>query len=110
MAENAEIAKPYGHVGVVGAGAWGTGLAVVAAQSGRGVTVWARDLASPKVRQARGSRLLEGVAFTNEREKALEVDTLLLAIPAQHLRNLLIKLPAEFAAPAVLCMKGIERG
>ena len=110
MAENAEIAKPYGHVGVVGAGAWGAALAVVAAQSGRRVTVWARDLASPKVRQARGSRLLEGIAFTNEREKVLEADALLLAIPAQHLRNLLLKLPAEFAAPAVLCMKGIERG
>ncbi|HLY05733.1 MAG TPA: NAD(P)-binding domain-containing protein, partial [Rhizomicrobium sp.] len=110
MAENAETAKPYGHVGILGSGAWGTALAVVAAQSGRQVTVWARDLASPKARQARGSRLLEGVVITAEREKAMEADALLLAVPAQHLRNLLVKLPADLAAPAVLCMKGIERG
>lgn len=110
MAENAESAKTYGHVGILGAGAWGTALAVVAVQSGRRVTVWARDLASSKVRQARGFPLLKKVAFTAEREKALETDVILLALPAQHLRNLLFKLPTEFAAPAVLCMKGIERG
>ena len=110
MDENAETAKPYGHVGILGGGAWGTALAVVAAQAGRQVTVWARDLTSAKVRHARGSRLLEGIAFTDEREKALQAETLLLAIPAQHLRNLLFKLPTAFAAPAVLCMKGVERG
>lgn len=110
MAESVEIAKPYDHVGILGGGAWGTALAVVAAQSGRQVTVWARDLASAKVRHARGSSLLKGVAFTAEREKALVAGTVLLALPTQHLRSLLFKLPTELAAPAVLCMKGIERG
>ena len=110
MAENPETTKAYQHVGILGGGAWGTALAVVAAQSDRQVTVWARDLASAKVRHARGSPLLERVAFTAEREEALEAEALLLAIPAQYLRSLLFKLPAELAVPVVLCMKGIERG
>ena len=110
MAESAEIAKPYSHVGILGGGAWGTALAIVAAQAGRQVTLWARDLSSSKVRHARGSPLLETVAFTPERERALQSETLLLAFPAQHLRSFLFKLPTELAAPVVLCMKGIERG
>jgi glycerol-3-phosphate dehydrogenase (NAD(P)+) len=110
MAESPDVAKPYHHVGVLGGGAWGTALAVVALQAGRQVTLWARDLASSKVRHARGSPLLAGVSFTAEREKVLAAETILLAFPAQHLRNLLFKLPTDLAAPVVLCMKGIERG
>ena len=110
MSENEEIAKPYHHVGILGGGAWGTALAIVAAQSGRQVTLWARDLASSKVRNARGSPLLQAVEFTATREKALQAETILLALPAQHLRSLLFKLPPELASPVVLCMKGIERG
>ena len=88
-------------------------MAVVSAQSGRKVTLWARDLSSHKVRHARGSRgaaPLDAIEFTAEREKALQAETILIAIPAQHLRNLLFKLPPELASPIVLCMKGIERG
>ena len=72
-------------------------LAVVAAQSGRKVTLWARDLSSHKVRHARGSRgaaPLDAIEFTAEREKALQAETILIAIPAQHLRNLLCLLIA----------------
>src|SRR5436853_7681979 len=90
MAENAENAKPYSHVGILGGGGWGTALAIVAAQAGRQVTLWARDLSSSKVRHARGSPLLETVAFTPERERALQAETLLLAFPAQHLRCFLV--------------------
>ncbi len=110
MPETTDTAKPYRHVGILGAGAWGTALSLVATQSGRKVTLWARDLSSSKVRHARSSSLLVGIEVTAEREKALQAETLLIAIPAQHLRNLLFKLPPEFAAPIVLCMKGIERG
>ena len=34
------------HIGVVGAGAWGTALAVVAARAGHSVTLWGRDPAA----------------------------------------------------------------
>ncbi|HEX3430078.1 MAG TPA: NAD(P)H-dependent glycerol-3-phosphate dehydrogenase [Rhizomicrobium sp.] len=110
MSENHESARPYRHIGILGAGAWGTALAVVAMQSGRKVTIWARDLSSSKVKHARGSALLHGVEFAAEREKALQAEAVLLAIPAQQLRALLFKLPTELASPLVLCMKGIERG
>ena len=33
----------YQRIGVVGAGSWGTALALVAARAGRDVTLWARD-------------------------------------------------------------------
>ena len=33
----------YAHIGVIGAGAWGTALALVGAQAGRKVTLWARE-------------------------------------------------------------------
>ena len=35
--------KPYGNIAVVGAGAWGTALALVAARGGRNVTLWALE-------------------------------------------------------------------
>ena len=31
------------HVGIIGGGAWGTALAVVARRAGRDVTLWARE-------------------------------------------------------------------
>jgi glycerol-3-phosphate dehydrogenase (NAD(P)+) len=113
MAETEETSKPYGHVGILGAGSWGTALAVVAARSGRRVTLWGRNPASGKVRHARGSRngpLLAGIELTADRAKAEQAEAILVAIPAQQLRSLLFKLPPDIAPPLVLCMKGIERG
>jgi glycerol-3-phosphate dehydrogenase (NAD(P)+) len=113
MAETKESSKPYRHVGVLGAGAWGTALAVVAAQSGRKVTLWARNPASSSVRYARGSRgapFVEAIELTAHREKAEEAEAILIAVPAQQLRSLLFKVRADTASPLVLCMKGIERG
>jgi len=37
--------REFGHIGVIGGGAWGTALAQVAAKAGAGrrVTIWARE-------------------------------------------------------------------
>ena len=39
----------FGHIGVVGGGAWGTALASLARRAGRRVTLWSRD---PAISQA----------------------------------------------------------
>ena len=43
MAEKYDVARPYKRIGVIGAGAWGTALALIAARAGRAVTLWARE-------------------------------------------------------------------
>jgi glycerol-3-phosphate dehydrogenase (NAD(P)+) len=113
MAETEETSKTYSHVGILGAGAWGTALAMVAAQSGRKVTLWARNPDSTNVRRARGTRsspLGGSITVTADRAKAEDTEAILVAVPAQELRTLLSKLTGDIAQPLVLCMKGIERG
>src|SRR5438477_4521727 len=113
MPETSGNPKPYQHIGILGAGAWGTALAVVAAQAGRKVTLWARDLASGKVRHAkalRGVPSLESIELTGVREKAEQAEAILIAVPAQRLRSVLGALSPAVESPLVLCMKGIERG
>jgi glycerol-3-phosphate dehydrogenase (NAD(P)+) len=108
---------PYDHIGVIGAGAWGTALALVAAQAGRNVTLWAREPEIvDSVRAARENRLFlpgvtlpETIAATGDLAVASKSDALLIVVPAQHLRGILSKLAFAPETPLVLCAKGIER-
>jgi glycerol-3-phosphate dehydrogenase (NAD(P)+) len=107
-------------VGVIGAGAWGTALALVAAGAGRQVTLWAREpeviesitQAQENKRFLPGVRLPAGVRATSDLAEAAGADALLLVVPAQHLRASLASLMPHVArgTPLVLCAKGIERG
>src|SRR5580765_4984373 len=94
MSENQDITNTYSHIGVVGAGAWGTALAYVAALAGREVTLWARE---PQVVEqiktsGKNSSFLPGAALpksitaTGDIAAAAKVDALLIVVPAQHLR------------------------
>ncbi len=91
------------RVAVVGAGAWGTALAVQAGRAGARVTLWARDPARA------GSRLPgvlpSDVEITGELPGA-GFDAVLLAVPVQHLRAVAARLRPR--APMVVCAKGIE--
>ncbi|HXL99883.1 MAG TPA: NAD(P)H-dependent glycerol-3-phosphate dehydrogenase, partial [Rhizomicrobium sp.] len=108
---------PYDHIGVIGAGAWGTALALVAAQAGRKVTLWAREAEIvDSVRTAHenclflpGISLPETIAATGDLTVASKADALLVVVPAQHLRGILSTLKPATKAPLVLCAKGIER-
>jgi glycerol-3-phosphate dehydrogenase (NAD(P)+) len=105
---------------VVGAGAWGTALAIAARRAGATVLLWARRpaLAAALQRERRNAAYLPGIAL----DPAIAVSAdpaelrgaaiLLLAVPAQHLRATLAALASDLppAAPLVLCAKGIERG
>jgi len=93
------------EIGVIGAGAWGTALAVLWAQAGRDVSLWARDLAAVR-RGARlpGVKLPENLVVTDEMPGA---EILVVCVPMQVLRGVLRALPAR-PSPVVLCCKGLE--
>jgi glycerol-3-phosphate dehydrogenase (NAD(P)+) len=101
-------------VAVIGAGAWGTALAIQAARAGNAVTLWARDPALAQDIAARrenlrlpGHCLPAGIQVVAAPPDA--ADAVLLAVPMQHLRAVLGRLPT-LPAPLVVCAKGVETG
>jgi glycerol-3-phosphate dehydrogenase (NAD(P)+) len=99
-------------IAVIGAGAWGTALAIQAARAGNDVTLWARDAgragliaASRENPRLPGVRLPEPIIVSSAMPEA--VDAALLAMPMQHLREVLGRLPVGLA-PLVVCAKGVE--
>jgi len=104
---------------IIGAGSWGTALAIIAARAGHEVTLWSRD---PEVvksinEQRVNSRYLssisvpEHVTATNEIAKALDHASLvLLAAPSHALRDLLTQMSPALDEPAIIVSvsKGIE--
>ncbi len=108
----------YARIGILGAGAWGTALAIVAARAGRDVTLWTRDaaLARQIAAEREHRRSLPGVPFptgvsvTEALDQVLLADAMLLALPAQQVRQTLSGFRARSGIPVVLCAKGIEHG
>jgi glycerol-3-phosphate dehydrogenase (NAD(P)+) len=106
-------------VAVIGAGAWGTALAVVAARAGRSVTLCARNAEhAARIASTRenprlpGVRLAPDVVVTSELALAARADVLLIATPAQHLRGGVNMLAPHLtkSTPVIACAKGIEHG
>jgi glycerol-3-phosphate dehydrogenase (NAD(P)+) len=109
----------FDSVAVIGAGAWGTALAGVAARAGRQVTLYARDTnAAAQMKSARSNPRLPGIRvddriqITGDIAAAAQADILLIATPAQHLRAAVKALAPHLrkAAPIIATAKGIERG
>lgn len=106
-------------IAVIGAGAWGTALAGVAARAGRSVTLYGRSSASVARMKAThenlrlpGIRLEDGIAVTSDIAQAARADAVLLAVPAQSLREAARSLAPHLSkpTPVIACAKGIERG
>jgi glycerol-3-phosphate dehydrogenase (NAD(P)+) len=106
-------------VAVIGAGAWGTALASVAARAGRDVILYARNAeAAAHMTATRENPKLPGVRFdpritlTSDIAAAARADIILLATPAQNLREAAAALAPDLATatPVIACAKGIERG
>ena len=108
------------RVGVVGAGAWGTALAITAARAGSEVTLWAREpevVASINGRQENemflpGIKLPESVHAVNDLEAILAQDALLMVVPAQYVGITCEGLSSaglDDSFPIVICSKGIEQ-
>jgi len=99
------------EIAVLGAGAWGTALAIQAARAGNDVVLWARsgadDLAaSGESPRLPGHRLPERVRVTGD--SSLLSGTIIAAIPTQSLRAALAGLTN--VRELVICAKGIEAG
>jgi len=109
----------YRSVGVIGAGAWGTALAGVAARAGRAVVLYARNAESAAQMQSTranprlpGVRLDERIEISGDIAAAARADIILIATPAQNLRDAVSRLAPHLkpATPVVAAAKGIERG
>jgi glycerol-3-phosphate dehydrogenase (NAD(P)+) len=112
-------AKPFARLAVVGAGAWGTAIAHLAARNAVRTTLWARE---PEVAEAINSKhenkaFLTGVALhpdvaaVTALEHLAGAEAYLLVVPAQHSRAVMLRLAALAAGPVpvALAAKGIER-
>ncbi|WP_299400274.1 NAD(P)H-dependent glycerol-3-phosphate dehydrogenase [Pelagibius sp.] len=107
------------HLAVIGAGAWGTALAVVCRRAGRQVTLWGRDPARmEEIAEARentrylaGVTLDSGIRITGDAAALAEAEAALVVVPAQTLRATLSDLAPALGSdlPLVLCAKGIEQ-
>jgi glycerol-3-phosphate dehydrogenase (NAD(P)+) len=108
---------PFNSIAIIGAGAWGTALATVAARAGRAVTLHARDAShAAHIISARENPRLPGIKLAPEiavtTAIACRADILLIATPAQHLRAAVNAIAPHLQAhtPVIACAKGIEHG
>jgi glycerol-3-phosphate dehydrogenase (NAD(P)+) len=104
----------FQRIAVVGAGAWGVALANVAARAGRSATLVARDdRAAAAVSKSRESARLPGVLIDRRVEVTaglkLNTEAVLLAVPAQVLREVAAELQVAPTTPIIACAKGIEQ-
>ncbi len=99
-------------IGIAGAGAFGTALAVALAAGGRQVTLWGRDDALRATRQCPrlpGVVLPDGVILAKNVSDIAESGVILLALPMQQLRGFLSGPGASLlASDLIACCKGID--
>ena len=103
-------------IGIAGAGAFGTALALTLHDDGKDVCLWARDAdAIRTMRDTRRNPRLDGIplpddlSLTSDLADLFACDTILLAIPAQTLRGFLAEhRDALSAKDLVACCKGID--
>ncbi len=120
--------KPGGEarrsVAVIGAGSWGTALAISLATGGgcagepRPITLWSHSMRVVNEIRAtgmnssylRGFQLPSSVRVTNSLEEAARADILLCVVPSQHLRSTIQELAPYLRADHILvsATKGLK--
>jgi glycerol-3-phosphate dehydrogenase (NAD(P)+) len=109
------------RLGIIGGGAWGTALAIVARRAGSNVVLWARDddvVAAINERHENplflpGIALDPAIVATNDIDAAMAgTEAALLVVPAQFLRGVIGALRPGLpeGMPVLHCAKGIEAG
>ncbi|WEQ53579.1 NAD(P)-dependent glycerol-3-phosphate dehydrogenase [Komagataeibacter oboediens] len=96
------------RIAVIGAGAWGTALALQAARAGAEVSLWARNPATMSAGRVMprlpGHALPPRITVSDVMPR--QADLILLACPMQHLRTIARNVPP--CAPLIACCKGVE--
>jgi glycerol-3-phosphate dehydrogenase (NAD(P)+) len=114
-----ENLAPFETIAVLGAGAWGTALALAALAAGRKTSLWVRETEVLEgIRQGGENPFLPGVTLpkalvtTGDLARAAKADAVLLAVPAQVLHGFAATLAPHLTpgTPLVICAKGIEKG
>jgi glycerol-3-phosphate dehydrogenase (NAD(P)+) len=111
----------FERIGIVGAGSWGTALALLLAAPGRTVTVWGHDAVHlERMRQEGenaaylpGIRLPEDVRWSAELEDLAGSELVVVVVPSKAMREVSARLSTVgVRRDAVLlsCTKGVERG
>jgi glycerol-3-phosphate dehydrogenase (NAD(P)+) len=107
-------------IGIIGAGAWGTALSVAAVKAGNEVFLWSRNIEVVNLINKfhenkiylNGIKLTSSINATTHLEQILKCDVILIVVPAQQLRNIIMQIK-EFNLPknipVILCCKGIEQ-
>jgi glycerol-3-phosphate dehydrogenase (NAD(P)+) len=108
---------PIQRVSVIGAGAWGTALAILARRAGCNVTLWARraeqaaelETARENATYLPGVPLDPRIRIETDLGQALDADAVLYAQPAQHFRAFCRKAALLWKdAALVITAKGVE--
>lgn len=107
------------EIGIIGAGAWGTALAAVAARTEARVTLWAREeeVVQTINDKAENSLFLPNISLprniyaTSDLQEIAGSNLIVIVIPSQHVRSIaeqLQSLSLNSAIPLVIASKGIE--
>ena len=108
-------------VSVIGAGAWGTALAMSAGRAGCDVMLWARESEVVECINKNhensvffpGVTLEDSITATSDINDTIDSDIVLLVSPAQFLRSTCEELKNTTInknSPLLICSKGIEQG
>lgn len=107
------------EIGIMGAGSWGTALALLLAKNGHNVTMWSIDEAEVEMLSANrehlsklpGVKLPENISFTTHMPEGIEgKDVVVLAVPSAFTRGTARKMRPYVAEGQILVnvAKGIE--
>lgn len=94
------------NIGVIGAGAWGTALALLVARGGHDVTMWSYD---GSYKQFWGVEMPAAIKVTRQMSELSSCDAWLVVTPSAFFRETMRIARAHYnGAPVIICTKGAE--
>lgn len=94
------------NVGVIGAGAWGTALAIVCAQGGADVTLWSYD---GVMATFDGVNVPANLKLTQDMSQMRDMDLWLVVTPSAFFADTMARVREFYrGVPVIICTKGAE--